>query len=120
MPTDSGKKWTIPVSKQIINGDWLFGNVDNGGAYLWIGPPDNYERLFGDTPNLYSAVVAPGSSCPTAFQSTTDPTKALQFKGIPVCADFTPNVAQSSYYPYVGGACLGPSKNLGLIKDFAA
>ena len=121
MPTDPGDAWTVPVSKQDVNGEWLFGNVDYGGANFWIGPPDDYKSLYGNTNDLYSAVVAPGSSCPTTFQSTTDPTKALQFQGNPVCADFTPNVANRTYYPYVEGGCIGPAyAKLSLIKDFSA
>ena len=98
----------IPVSKLIRN-DPKFGYYDDDhNTMMYVVPPYGFSNNgVLDTKNLYSA-VATGGSCPTTFQSTKDPAKALQFRGKPVCWNFKQNsYSDSTYYPYLNGACVG-------------
>jgi hypothetical protein len=56
-------------------------------------------------PTELYGVKATGSSCPSTFKPTTDPTKALKFHDTPVCWDFSGTSSNFSRYDATDGAC---------------
>jgi hypothetical protein len=110
--------YMVPVGAQVAGG-WSLGAT--------VGSPlaDDYGQFMsmGDTSAAAGGIlygVKATGTCPTAFQSTTDPTKALQFHGTPVCWDFSDT--SHAFTPYAGGACSdwGGMGTFQLVQDASA
>lgn len=116
---DSDGTYTAPVAFQ-NNNNWYFGTayIDNRVAtrnYLIYGQDAANNTIFThDGSALYGLQAGPG--CPPTIETTTDPTKAVQFHGVSVCmgdGDFTPFL----YFDPADQYCGSDGK---LIADYPA
>ena len=119
-------KRLVPTGAQLADGSYAVGftNVDSTDMDYGL---TTYMTTDGHTPMQNLPVVyglkTTAATCPTTFQSTTDPSNALKFNGLPVCRNFSSDspISMFTRYDTANNQCtvwrLGGADDFRLIQD---
>lgn len=122
----NANKMLVPTGAQLADGSYVVGFTNVNSTDMDYGLT-SYMTTDGQTPMQNLPVVyglkTTAATCPTTFQSTTDPSNALKYNGLPVCRNFSSDSPLSMFTPYdtAKNKCtvwdLGGTNDFRLIQD---
>jgi hypothetical protein len=114
------------VPAWLIGGGTVFVPVGTSTGALGATPRSTTDPNYGKVFSLGKVVPTTGplfgikatGSCPKQFATTTDPEKALKYKGVPVCWDSSGT--SNAFTPFASGKCTEWASwgTFELIKNF--